>query len=483
MSFRELYLKRDIQSAVGKAGYEEPTPIQEKAIPEILAGRDLIACAQTGTGKTAAFALPILNTMEEIRPSRIRTLVLTPTRELAIQIFDNFKKYGRYLRLRTVCVYGGAKPGAQIAALSRGCDILVATPGRLQDFMSSGHIDISDVEIFVLDEADRMLDMGFIGDVRKIASHLRKDRQTLMFSATMPPAIEELAGELLTDPAVVKVSPTTNPAETVRQSLVFTEKTDKKHLLGELLKKEDVKKSIVFTRTKHGADRLVRDLGKAGVEATAIHGDKTQGQRQNALERFRSGQVKVLVATDVASRGIDIPRITHVFNYDLPQESESYIHRIGRAGRAGESGEAVTLCCEDELELLRDIEKMMGRQIPEMETAYSIPLVRKPVRGAQGSGMRRSGHGAAAAKSSRRQTGYGAAVAGGGRQQSGRGAQSAKKSGRRSGYGAAAAGNGRNRRRYSAESAGKARVKAQNAAGIYHRNGRRSPGSPAQSAG
>ncbi|WP_130838012.1 DEAD/DEAH box helicase [Lachnoclostridium sp. Marseille-P6806] len=407
MSFKELKLKRDIQSAVGKAGYSEPTPIQEKAIPEIIAGRDLIACAQTGTGKTAAFALPILNRLEEIRPKKIRALVLTPTRELAIQIFDSFRKYGRYLKLRTVCVYGGAKPGAQIAALERGCDILVATPGRLQDFMNSGYIRISEVEIFVLDEADRMLDMGFIGDVRKIASHLPGERQTVMFSATMPPKIEELAGELLTDPAIVKVAQTTDPADTVNQSLVFTEKVDKKHLLGDLLKKEEVKKSIVFTRTKHGADRLVRDLGKEGVAAIAIHGDKTQGQRQNALERFRSGGVKVLVATDVASRGIDIPKITHVFNYDLPMESESYIHRIGRAGRAGESGEAVTLCCEEELELLRDIEKMMKKEIPEIETSYSVPLERKAARAAR----RKSG-------ADRRHSagrGYGSSGAAGGR--------------------------------------------------------------------
>ncbi|MDO4651043.1 MAG: DEAD/DEAH box helicase [Eubacteriales bacterium] len=389
MTFKELHLKRDLQSAINKAGYKEPSPIQEQAIPVMLAGRDLIACAQTGTGKTAAFALPILNTLEPMKPQKIRALILTPTRELAIQIFDNFKKYGRYMKLRAVCVYGGAKQGPQLAALGRGCDILIATPGRLIDYMERSLVSLEDVEVFVLDEADRMLDMGFIGDVRRIVPCMKKDRQTVMFSATMPPQIEELAKEILVNPASVKVSPTSSPAETVDQKICFTEKDDKKHLLGDLLKQEQVRKSIVFTRTKRGADRLVKDLAKEEIKSISIHGDKTQGQRQAALEYFKAGKVKVLVATDVAARGIDIPKISHVFNYDLPEESESYIHRIGRAGRAGATGEAITLCCKEELNLLQGIEKLTKQEIPEMETEYSVEVDRTPVRKTSGSGNRR----------------------------------------------------------------------------------------------
>ncbi len=377
MTFNELELIKPLQDAIAKAGYTEASPIQEKAIPLMMEGKDLIACAQTGTGKTAAFALPILNQLKPLRRSRIRALVLTPTRELAIQIFDNFKKYGRYMRLRTCCIYGGAKQGPQIAALHRGCDILVATPGRLMDYMNRGIVSLDEIELFVLDEADRMLDMGFIGDIRMIVSHIPAERQTTMFSATMPRPIEHLAKELLTDPVEVKVAPVSSPAETVDQKICFTEKENKKLVLASFLNQETVKKSIVFTRTKHGADHLVRDLKKEGIYSMSIHGDKTQGQRQNALERFRSGNIKVLVATDVAARGIDIPKITHVFNYDLPEESESYIHRIGRAGRAGASGEAVSLCCADEMGTLYNIEKLMKREIPEVETEWTVELERR----------------------------------------------------------------------------------------------------------
>ncbi len=377
MTFKELELKKQLEDAIQKAGYTEPSPIQEKAIPEMLAGHDMIACAQTGTGKTAAFALPILNELQVLRKHKIRALVLTPTRELAIQIFDNFKKYGRYLRLRTVCIYGGAKQGPQLAALGRGCDILVATPGRLMDYMDRGIVSLDQIEVFVLDEADRMLDMGFVGDIRNIVSKMNTERQTVLFSATMPRPIEQLAQELLTDPVSIKVAPTTSPAETVDQKICFTEKDNKKLVLGSFLTQPHVKKSIVFTRTKYGADKLVRELKKEGINSLSIHGDKTQGQRQNALERFRSGNIKVLVATDVAARGIDIPKITHVFNYDLPEETESYIHRIGRAGRAGATGEAVSLCCSDEMGLLFDIEKMMKKEIPELETEWSVALERK----------------------------------------------------------------------------------------------------------
>lgn len=377
MTFQELGLQRDILSAVAKAGYKEPSPIQEKAIPEILAGRDMIATAQTGTGKTAAFALPILNRLEVKRPAVIRALVLTPTRELAIQILENFKRYGRYLKLRTVCIYGGAKQGPQLAALANGCDILVATPGRLMDYMGQGIVSLEDINTFVLDEADRMLDMGFIHDIRKIVKQIPEERQTVMFSATMPKEIEKLAEELLKDPVRIETAPVSSPADTVMQKICFMEHADKKLALGSFLRQEDVKKSIVFTRTKHGADRLVRDLKKQGIESVAIHGDKTQGQRQNALEHFRSGKIKVLVATDVASRGIDIPKITHVFNYDLPEEAESYIHRIGRAGRAGAEGEAITLCSKDEMGRLYDIERLTRREIPEIETEWSVVLERR----------------------------------------------------------------------------------------------------------
>ncbi len=376
MTFQELNLNKNLQDAIVKAKYNEPSPIQEKAIPVMLDGRDMIACAQTGTGKTAAFALPILNNLKVLRRNKIRALVLTPTRELAIQIFENFKKYGRYLKLRTVCVYGGAKQGPQLSALGRGCDILVATPGRLMDYMDRGIVSLDDIEVFVLDEADRMLDMGFISDIRKIAKEMNEVRQTVMFSATMPKPIEELAQDLLKDPVSIKVAPTTSPAETVDQKICFTEKDNKKLVLGSYLTQPQVKKSIVFTRTKYGADKLVRELKKEGINSLSIHGDKTQGQRQNALERFRSGNIKVLVATDVAARGIDIPKITHVFNYDLPEETESYIHRIGRAGRAGESGEAVSICSAEEMGLLFDIEKMMKKEIPTVTTEWSVELER-----------------------------------------------------------------------------------------------------------
>lgn len=376
MTFNELNLNHRIVDAVTKAGYKEPSPIQAQAIPLMMEGKDLIACAQTGTGKTAAFALPVLNMLSDESMEHPRAIILTPTRELAIQILDNFKKYSRYMRLRTVCFYGGAKQGPQMRAYEKGCDVLVATPGRLIDYMNQGIVSLKDIEVLILDEADRMLDMGFIHDIRRVVSEVPEDRQTVMFSATMPKEIEALARDILRDPETIKIAPTTSPAETVDQKICFMEKDDKKTVLGDFLKKEGVKKSIVFTRTKHGADHLVRDLGKMGIVSMAIHGNKTQGQRQNALERFRSGNIKVLIATDVASRGIDIPKISHVFNYELPEETESYIHRIGRAGRAGQTGEAITLCSKEEMGLLYDIEKMMQMEIPELETELSVSIER-----------------------------------------------------------------------------------------------------------
>ena len=361
-NFEDMQLKQPILDALKKAEYTTPTPIQEKAIPAALSGRDLIACAQTGTGKTAAFALPILQVLGEHDPAKIRALVLTPTRELAIQNFDCFKKYGRYLSLRCACIYGGAKQAQQEAQLKKGCDILIATPGRLLDFMGQGLVSLSDVEIFVLDEADRMLDMGFIHDVRRIASCMEDRKQTLLFSATIPKEIEQLAGELLYNPDMIRVDPETKPADTVEQHMIYLKKEDKRTVLLSLLQEPDVEKAIVFVRTKHGADRLKKQLTRDGVPCVVIHGDRTQGQRQNALEQFRSGQVSVLVATDVAARGLDIPDVSHVFNMDLPSEAENYIHRIGRTGRAGHSGISYSLVCEEELELLSDIEKLMERR-------------------------------------------------------------------------------------------------------------------------
>ena len=388
MNFTDLELKEPILSAISKAKYETPSPIQEQAIPVMLEGKDIVACAQTGTGKTAAFALPILNKLEYKKKHQIRALVLTPTRELAIQIFENFKKFGRYLKLRACCVYGGAPSGPQRKALRSGCDILIATPGRLNDFMVQGEIILSDIEVFVLDEADRMLDMGFIGDVRTIASRIPEVRQTVMFSATMPKEIKELANELLHDPVDIRVAPPASPAETITQYLVYCEKADKKRVLKDMLVSPEVTKAIIFTRTKIGADRLTKKLIEDGIKVLTIHGDKTQGQRQNALQRFRTNQVNVLVATDVAARGIDISNISHVFNYDLPEEDESYIHRIGRAGRAGKEGVSVSLCCHEELGLLASIEKMLKKEIPLIETEYSIELKRKKASGSKSNGRR-----------------------------------------------------------------------------------------------
>lgn len=377
MTFKELNLKRKVKDAVAKVGYIELSPVQEQAIPEIMKGNDVIACAQTGTGKTAAFALPILSKLETVKPKKIRTLVLTPTRELAIQIFENFKMYGRYLPLRAACIYGGARQNPQIAALKRGVDVLVATPGRLMDLMNQGFIDLKNIEIFVLDEADRMLDMGFIGDVRKIEAYMPKERQTVMFSATIPAKIEELAEEILNNPISINIEPEIKAADTVNQKICFIEKENKIKTISEMLSNDKVDSAIVFTRTKHGADKLVRELGRQGIGALAIHGDKTQGQRQQALQRFKSGQVNILIATDVASRGIDIPKLGYVFNYDLPVEAESYVHRIGRTGRAGESGEAVTICTADEMNLLADIEKLIEKEIPELKTKWSIEISRE----------------------------------------------------------------------------------------------------------
>ena len=323
----------------------------------------MLGCAQTGTGKTAAFALPILQNLKPVKrgePRPVRVLVLTPTRELAQQIYDNFVLYGRHMPLRAAVVYGGVNQAAQVHRLEEGCDILIACPGRLLDLMGQGFASLDSVEVFVLDEADRMLDMGFIHDVRKVASKLPEKHQTLLFSATMPEEVEQLAMDLLHDPASVKVDPVSSPVKAVDQCLYYVDKANKKYLLAHLLRQPDVENCLVFSRTKHGVDRIVRDLQRSGIEASGIHGDKSQNARQTALNLFKEGKVKVLVATDIAARGIDIAGLSHVINYDQPMEPEAYVHRIGRTGRAGRSGKAISFCCIDEYKQLKQVEKLIG---------------------------------------------------------------------------------------------------------------------------
>ena len=365
VTFDDLGLHADLLRAVKDAGYREPTPIQRDAIPPALAGRDVLGCAQTGTGKTAAFGLPLLQRLDEVagEETAIRALVLTPTRELAAQIGTSFATYGKHLELWHTVIFGGVKEGKQIAELNRGIDVLVATPGRLLDLMGRGYVDLSQVSLFVLDEADRMLDMGFLPDVRRVIAKLPKKRQTLFFSATMPGPIRKLANDLLHDPVSVAVAPVSSAAEKVRQEVVFVEKRAKPKKLIELLSQGDIAHTIVFTRTKHGANRLVKKLANAGIEAAAIHGNKSQGARTRALDGFRSGALNVLVATDIAARGIDVEGISHVINFDLPNVPETYVHRIGRTARAGASGTAVSFCDPEEKAYLKSIEKLLGRRI------------------------------------------------------------------------------------------------------------------------
>jgi len=375
---------------VRDAGYSIPTPIQEATIPLVLAGNDVLGCAQTGTGKTAAFALPVLQRLQQ-RPSRrpdakvIRALVLSPTRELAMQTWENFRQYGKGLPLKSCVVFGGVGQAAQVEALHQGADIVVACPGRLLDLMGQGLVRLDWVEVFILDEADRMLDMGFIHDVRRVVRSLPERRQTLFFSATMPPEVEKLALDLLTDPKNVKVDPVTSTVEAIDQSLYYVDKGNKKHLLAHLIRTEKPESTLVFSRTRYGVDRIVRDLKRAGIEAAGIHGDKSQNARQTALNRFKSGECKVLVATDIAARGIDVAGLSLVINYDQPMEPEAYIHRIGRTGRAGRDGKAVSFCCIDEVKQLNQVEKLIGKRLREeksdwpMEiTTPSEPKVREP---------------------------------------------------------------------------------------------------------
>ena len=376
MTFRDLGLNAPILRALEEQGYAKPSPIQEKAIPPALAGRDVLGCAQTGTGKTCAFAAPILQRLSasRVQGHPLRALILTPTRELAIQIEESFLAYGKHLPLRCAVIFGGVGQNPQVEALGRGVDILVATPGRLMDLYQQGFVKLDQLEIFVLDEADRMLDMGFIHDVKKILKWLPRKKQTMLFSATMPPEIAELVNSLLHDPVRVAVDPVSSPVEAIQQSVYFVDKNNKTKLLAHLIRELDVKNALVFTRTKHGANKVARDLAKAGITAAAIHGNKSQTARQQALADFKAGKIQCLVATDIAARGLDIEELSHVFNYNLPEVPETYVHRIGRTGRAGREGAAVAFCDFGEKPLLRDIEKLMGRTVPVVED-HPYPMV------------------------------------------------------------------------------------------------------------
>jgi ATP-dependent RNA helicase RhlE len=364
--FEQLGLIEPILRALEAEGYKTPTPIQEQAIPVVLKQRDLLGCAQTGTGKTAAFAIPVLQLLSENKAKTrgIRALVLTPTRELAIQIDESFKAYGRGLNLKHTVVFGGVSQHAQTNALRNGIDILIATPGRLLDLMQQRFIQLDNIEMFILDEADRMLDMGFIHDVKKVISKLPAKRQTLFFSATMPSEISSLANSILRDPVRVEVTPVSTTAETVVQAMFYVEKNDKRKLLAHLLEDGKIKRALVFTRTKHGADRVVKDLHKENIPAEAIHGNKSQQARQRALTNFKNSKTRVLVATDIAARGIDVDDLTHVINFELPNIPETYVHRIGRTGRAGAMGIALSFCDSEEKTYLRDIHRLIKSAIP-----------------------------------------------------------------------------------------------------------------------
>jgi ATP-dependent RNA helicase RhlE len=372
--FKELNIIEPILDALHHEGYTHPTPIQAQTIPLLLQGKDVLGCAQTGTGKTASFAIPILqllyqNASKEVGSRRkIKALVLTPTRELAIQIDESFAAYGKNLGLKHTVIFGGVSQHSQVDRLNRGIDILIATPGRLLDLMQQGFVHLQHLEFFVLDEADRMLDMGFVNDVKKVIAKIPKKRQSLFFSATMPPVIQSLADTILVRPEKVEVTPVSSTADTIQQFLYYVSKTDKKRLLIHLLETEKIHSVLVFTRTKHGADRVVKDLSKANIKAAAIHGNKSQNARQNALNDFKSGAIKVLIATDIASRGIDIEDLSHVINYELPNIPETYVHRIGRTGRAGASGISFSFCDEEEMGELKDIQKLIGKKIPVVET-------------------------------------------------------------------------------------------------------------------
>jgi ATP-dependent RNA helicase RhlE len=384
LSFNNLQVIEPILKALISEGYTKPTPVQEQAIPVILQQRDLLGCAQTGTGKTAAFAIPLLQLLHEQRQQSnnnrrtISALILVPTRELAVQVADSFKAYGKYLPLKHFAVFGGVPQSSQVFGLRQGADILIATPGRLLDLLNQRCLSLQDIKFLVLDEADRMLDMGFIHDVKRIIAKLPAQRQTLFFSATMPPEIQRLSSSLLKQPVKVEVTPVASTAELIEQSLYFVEKRNKKALLASMLKDNSIKTALVFTRTKHGADRVGKDLLSIGIRAEAIHGNKSQGARQSALQNFKTGRTRILVATDIAARGIDIDAMGHVINYELPNVPETYVHRIGRTGRAGATGSAISFCDHEEKEYLRDIQRLIKKAIPIVSGhAFDTPLMHR----------------------------------------------------------------------------------------------------------
>jgi ATP-dependent RNA helicase RhlE len=383
MHFNSLNIIEPILKAVAEEGYTTPTPIQAQAIPVVLKGRDLLGCAQTGTGKTAAFAIPILQLLAATNTSgqkkKIRSLIVTPTRELALQIGESFSAYGRHTGLTNIVIFGGVGQTPQTNALRKGVDILIATPGRLLDLMNQGYISLRDIEIFVLDEADRMLDMGFIHDIRKLLAVLPRKKQTLFFSATMPPEIVKLSGSILQHPESVSVTPVSSTAELIRQYLYYVDKNNKNQLLVELLKDENIKTMLVFTRTKHGADKVVKMLQRHHIKAEAIHGNKSQNARQNALSNFKAKTTRVLVATDIAARGIDVDELEYVVNYEIPDVSETYVHRIGRTGRAGSNGTAYSFCDAEEKGNMRDIEKLINKKITVIENHPFVMTKESPV--------------------------------------------------------------------------------------------------------
>lgn len=383
--FRELGIIEPILRALKEEKYTEPTSIQVKAIPLILKRNDVLGSAQTGTGKTAAFAIPILQHLffdrqQNNSPRKIKSLIVTPTRELAIQIAESFTTYGKFTGIKNTVVFGGVKQGAQTNALRKGVDILVATPGRLLDLINQGFIRLNDVEYFVLDEADRMLDMGFINDIRKIIAKLPTKRQSLFFSATMPGNIVELSRKILRNPMKVDVSPISSTAETIKQYLYYTNRSSKKDLLRHILQYQKIDQVLLFSRTKRGADKIDRDLKKYKIKSAAIHGDKEQNQRQKVLAQFKAGEIRVLVATDIAARGIDIDKLKYVINYDIPNIAETYVHRIGRSGRAGEEGNAISLCEPEENAYIKDIEKLINQKI-ELVKENPYPQTEKPMTG------------------------------------------------------------------------------------------------------
>ena len=428
-TFSELKLIEPLERSLREQKYEIPTPIQAQTIPFALEGKDILGCAQTGTGKTAAFALPMLDFLggekTNAKRGKPQGLVLAPTRELAIQIGDSLKVYGKHLGLRTTLIFGGVNQNNQVREMNKGSHIVVATPGRLIDLMNQGHVNLSELEIFILDEADRMLDMGFLPDLKRIIRELPKNRQSMFFSATMAPKIVELANELLFEPISVNVTPKEASVKNITEELMYCDRGDKPDLLREIVEGDDLESAIVFTRTKRGANVVARRLEQANIGAAIIHGGKSQNARQRALGQFREGKVRVMVATDVAARGIDIDNVTHVINYDLPNEAEAYVHRIGRTGRAGQTGIAISFCAGDELDYLWDIEKLIGKEIPRdpdsVEPAYMPP----PKQGGGGRGRQGGGGG-------RGRQGGGRGGAGGSRSSSSR-SSSSRSSSRSSG--------------------------------------------------